>query len=102
MPTEVEARNSKLETPAPTDLKQIAVDVVERAIKAGATAAEAVVREGNEFSTVVRLGEVETLKESGAKAEKSKAGELLTPAKGVEDKGLLSAVFGFKVQLLVP
>ncbi len=34
----------------------------------GATAAEAVVREGNEFSTVVRLGNVETLKESGAKA----------------------------------
>jgi len=42
------------------------------------------------------------MKESGAKAEKSKAWELLTPAKGVEDKGLLSAVFGFKVQLLVP
>ena len=49
------------------DLKEIAVDVVSRAMKSGATAAEAVVREGNEFSTVVRLGEVETLKESGAK-----------------------------------
>ena len=36
-------------------------------MRAGATAAEAVVREGNEFSTVVRLGQVETLKESGAK-----------------------------------
>ena len=36
-------------------------------MKAGASAAEAVVREGNEFSTVVRLGQVETLKESGAK-----------------------------------
>src|SRR5438477_9381142 len=34
----------------------------------GATAAEAVVREGDEFSTVVRLGQVETLKESGSKA----------------------------------
>lgn len=34
----------------------------------GASAAEAVVREGNEFSTVVRLGHTETLKESGAKA----------------------------------
>ncbi len=34
----------------------------------GASAAEAMVREGSEFSTVVRLGEVETLKESGAKA----------------------------------
>ena len=32
-------------------------------MKAGATAAEAVVREGTEFSTVVRMGEVETLKE---------------------------------------
>ena len=49
------------------DLKEITTDVVSRAMKAGATAAEAVVREGNEFSTVVRLGQVETLKESGAK-----------------------------------
>jgi PmbA protein len=50
------------------DLEQIAVDVVNRAMRGGATAAEAVVREGNEFSTVVRLGQVETLKESGSKA----------------------------------
>jgi PmbA protein len=49
------------------DLRETAVDVVARAMKAGASAAEAVVREGNEFSTVVRLGQVETLKESGAK-----------------------------------
>ena len=49
------------------DLKELASDVVSRATKAGASAAEAVVREGNEFSTVVRLGQVETLKESGAK-----------------------------------
>ena len=49
------------------DLKEITTDVVTRAMKAGASAAEAVVREGNEFSTVVRLGQVETLKESGAK-----------------------------------
>jgi PmbA protein len=49
------------------DLKEITIDVVSRAMKAGASAAEAVVREGNEFSTVVRLGQVETLKESGAK-----------------------------------
>ena len=34
----------------------------------GASAAEAVVREGNEFSTVVRLGQTETLKESGGRA----------------------------------
>ena len=49
------------------DLKETAVDVVSRAMQAGASATEAVVREGNEFSTVVRLGQVETLKESGAK-----------------------------------
>lgn len=51
-----------------TGLKEIAVDVVARAMKAGATAADAVARDGNEFSTVVRMGEVETLKESGARA----------------------------------
>lgn len=49
-------------------LKEIAVDIVERAMKAGATAADAIARDGNEFSTLVRLGEVETLKESGARA----------------------------------
>src|ERR1700704_5786179 len=51
-----------------TDLRQIAADVVSRAMKAGATAAEVIVREGTEFSAVVRLGEVETLKESGSRA----------------------------------
>src|SRR5437870_6328132 len=62
--TQVETRNAKLET----DLKEIAQDMVRRAMAGGATAAEAVVREGDEFSTVVRLGQVETLKESGSKA----------------------------------
>jgi PmbA protein len=51
-----------------TDLKQLAQDVVRRAMERGATAAEGVVREGDEFSTVVRMGEVETLKESGSRA----------------------------------
>jgi PmbA protein len=37
-------------------------------MKGGATAAECVVREGDEFSTLVRLGQVETLKESGSKS----------------------------------
>ncbi|HZI58130.1 MAG TPA: TldD/PmbA family protein [Verrucomicrobiae bacterium] len=50
------------------DLRDLASDVVSRAMKAGATAAEAVVREGSEFSTVVRMGDVETLKESGSRA----------------------------------
>ena len=51
-----------------TDLRDLAANVVARAMKAGATAAEAAVREGSEFSTTVRMGEVETLKESGARA----------------------------------
>jgi len=50
------------------ELKEVAFDVVERARRGGASAAEAIVREGSEFSTVVRLGNVETLKESGASA----------------------------------
>lgn len=53
---------------AATDLKQLASDVLARALKAGATDAEAVVYEGDEFSTLVRLGQVETLKESGSRA----------------------------------
>src|ERR1700678_4676895 len=56
------------ETKLATDLKEIAADVVRRAMKGGATAAECVVREGDEFSTVVRLGQVETLKESGSRS----------------------------------
>ena len=62
--TQLETRNSKLET----DLREIAQDVVSRAMAGGATAAEAVVREGDEFSTTVRLGHVETLKEAGSRA----------------------------------
>ena len=49
------------------DMQQLAADVVERALRAGATEAEVVIREGDEFSTAVRLGQVETLKESGAR-----------------------------------
>src|ERR1700743_1432646 len=49
------------------DLKKTAADVIRRAMQGGATAAEAVAMDGSEFSTVVRLGEVETLKESGSK-----------------------------------
>jgi PmbA protein len=51
-----------------TDLKSLSTDVVRRAIAGGASAAECVVREGDEFSTTVRLGQVETLKESGSKS----------------------------------
>jgi PmbA protein len=51
-----------------TDLRTLAQDIVARATKGGATAAECVVREGDEFSTLVRLGQVETLKESGSRS----------------------------------
>jgi PmbA protein len=50
------------------DLQSLATDVVKLAMKAGASDAEAVVREGDEFSVNVRLGQVETLKESGSRA----------------------------------
>lgn len=50
-----------------TNLRGFATEVVDRAMKAGATAADAVAREDTEFSTVVRLGQVETLKESGSR-----------------------------------
>src|SRR6202049_2968874 len=51
-----------------TDLRELAQDIVRRAMAGGATAAECVVREGDEFSTLVRLGQVETLKESGSRS----------------------------------
>src|SRR6202167_2500490 len=61
--------STQIETPKiETDLRELAQDIVRRAISGGASAAECVVREGDEFSTVVRLGQVETLKESGSKA----------------------------------
>jgi PmbA protein len=64
MTTTLEAHTPQLET----DLRELATDVVRRAMNGGATAAECVVREGDEFSTTVRLGQVETLKESGSRA----------------------------------
>jgi len=50
------------------DLESLAADVVAHAVKAGASDAEAVAREGDEFSVSVRMGQVETLKESGSRA----------------------------------
>jgi PmbA protein len=50
------------------DLESLATDVVKLAVKAGASDAEVVVREGDEFSVNVRMGQVETLKESGSRA----------------------------------
>src|SRR5437764_5512377 len=61
---DLETRNPMVKT----DLREVAQDIVARAMAGGATAAECVVREGDEFSTLVRLGQVETLKESGSKS----------------------------------
>jgi PmbA protein len=60
-----QAANSSAETAL--DLESLTADVVALAMKAGASDAEAVVREGDEFSVNVRMGEVETLKESGSR-----------------------------------
>ncbi|MGH9513391.1 MAG: TldD/PmbA family protein [Terriglobales bacterium] len=62
--TQIETRNPDVFA----DLKSLAADIVRRAVAGGATAAECVIREGDEFSTLVRLGQVETLKESGSKS----------------------------------
>lgn len=51
-----------------TELRELAIDVIEHALKSGATAADCVIREGSEFSTTVRCGEVEQVKEAGSKA----------------------------------
>ena len=61
------AANTQIVNATETDLRDIATDVVALAMKSGATAAEAIAREGTEFSTVVRLGQVETLKEAGSR-----------------------------------
>src|SRR6202521_4587714 len=62
--TQLETRDQRLEA----NLRELAQDIVRRAVSGGASAAECVIREGDEFSTVVRLGQVETLKESGSKS----------------------------------
>ena len=49
-------------------LEQIAGDLVERAKAAGATAADVIVREADEFSTTLRMGKIENLKEAASKA----------------------------------
>ena len=53
--------------PDTLDLESLTADVVALALKAGASDAESVVREGDEFSVNVRMGQVETLKESGSR-----------------------------------
>ena len=50
-----------------SSLLTLASDIVARALKAGADDAEVTIHEGDEFSTTVRMGQVETLKESGSR-----------------------------------
>jgi PmbA protein len=50
------------------DLRQLAADVVERALKGGADVAEAIARSGSELSTKVRLGEPEVVEEAAHKS----------------------------------
>lgn len=51
-----------------SQLERIATELVEQATRAGASAANMVVREADEFSTVLRLGKIESLKEAASKA----------------------------------
>jgi PmbA protein len=61
------AKTDATRNPVKLDLESLAAEVVELAMKAGASDAEAVAREGDEFSVNVRMGQVETLKESGSR-----------------------------------
>jgi len=49
------------------ELQHIASDLVDRVKNAGATAADVVVHEADEFSTTLRLGKIESLKEAASK-----------------------------------
>jgi PmbA protein len=49
-------------------LEQIATDLVSRAMQAGASSADAIVHESEEFSTSLRLSQIESLKEASSKA----------------------------------
>ena len=56
--TQLENQPEQIET----DLRNLAQEMVSRAMSGGASAAECVIAEGDEFSTLVRLGQVETLR----------------------------------------
>ena len=49
------------------DLKQLAVELVQRAMERRAAAADCLIVEGDDFSVTLRRQEIETLKESGSK-----------------------------------
>lgn len=48
-------------------LETLAISVVEKALRHGATAAECTISEGDEFSASVRMGEIEKLTEAGSR-----------------------------------
>jgi PmbA protein len=48
-------------------LSELAQDIVRQALKAGASAAECTISEGDEFSSNVRMREIENLKEAGSR-----------------------------------
>lgn len=48
--------------------EEFVTDIVTKALRAGASDAEVVFAEGDEFETLVRLGQVEQLKEAGSRA----------------------------------
>ncbi len=50
------------------DQRDLAQDLLKKAMAAGASAADVLVAEGTEFSVTIRKGEIETLKEAGSKA----------------------------------
>lgn len=49
-------------------LEQIAQELIGRTMRAGASAADVVVREGEEFSATIRMRQIESLKEAASKA----------------------------------
>ena len=53
---------------AEEQLEQVAVELVNRATRAGATAADVTVHESDDFSTALRLRKIESLKEAASKA----------------------------------
>jgi PmbA protein len=61
-------KHDTMSVAAATDLRTLAEQAVEMARRAGATDAEAVAAEGDEFSVHVRMGEVDELTESGSRA----------------------------------
>ncbi len=61
-------KNATVTVPEKQISTDFVTDIVTKALRAGASDAEAVFSEGDEFETLVRLGQVEQLKEAGSRA----------------------------------